>query len=69
MGVSGLPGQAVHDRRSRIRYDPQRRRVEVALARLPESVANVAVAIGTRSIRLAGAGLSMRIVLPDADQE
>lgn len=37
------------------------------LARLPESAANVTIALGKRSISQAGSGLSMRVILPDAD--
>jgi hypothetical protein len=38
-----------------------------SLARLPESAANVSIALGKRSISQAGSGLSMRVVLPDAN--
>jgi hypothetical protein len=38
-----------------------------SLDRLPESATNVTIAIGKRSISQACSGLSMRVVLPDAD--
>jgi len=37
------------------------------VGRFPESAVNVAVGLGKRSIPQALSGLSMRVVLPDAD--